>query len=118
MQHATVTANGLETRYLRCGAGPTVVLLGGDADLAESLGQGFRVLAMEARDEADWLRGVFDGLGIGDAVLLATPRFAERAQLFAAEEPERVRGVVLLPAANRRESDCARLSEAIARYFG
>ena len=96
---AVVMADGLETRYLRCGAGQTVVLVGGDRRLAITLATTCRVIAPQVpprlpmNDLVTWLRGVFDGLGIAEASIVATPEFAELAHAFAAAESERVTGV-------------------------
>lgn len=98
--NAVVLADGLETRYLRCGAGRTVVLVGGDSRLAIELAAFCRVIAPEVPPGIEpvsfvpWLRSVFDGLGISESAIVATAEFAEAARTFAAEEPERVRGVV------------------------
>jgi hypothetical protein len=97
---AVVVADGLETRYLRCGAGRTVVLVARDNRLAIELAASCRVIAPEvppgmgADSFVLWLRSVFDGLGITAAAIVTTPEFAEAARIFASEEPERVNGVV------------------------
>jgi len=97
---AVVVADGLQTRYLRCGAGHTVVLLGGDSRLATELAACCRVIVPEIPPGLDtdgfvlWLRSVFDGLGITEAAIVASAEFADAARAFAAEEPERVKGVV------------------------
>lgn len=110
---ARVMAEGVLTRYRRCGSGPTVVLLERGQDHFEPLIEHFRVIAPEVpiwRPGPEWLRGVFDGLGINLAVIACEPSCRQLASDFAEQDPDRVRGVVSLDeadlqAALRRWSD-------------
>jgi pimeloyl-ACP methyl ester carboxylesterase len=96
---ARVVADGVATSYRRCGSGPTIVLLTREASDLEPLTQAFRVIAPELPADGpcpDWLRGVFDGLGITSAGIMCERPFVPAATAFAAQEPDRVRGVVAL----------------------
>src|SRR5262245_53424363 len=113
-------ADGVATPYLRCGAGPAVLLLSLDRELAVALGTAFRVTAAlppngytAAADE--WLCGIFDGLGLQHAVIASPPDLHAAAKVFATREPDRVRGIVVFTPVNRSAKDYATLIEAIAR---
>jgi|SRR5882724_9039949 len=103
---ASLLADGIETRYLRTGAGPTVPLIhpGGTAedDLVLALARRFRVIVPDLPEDGshpappDWLRGVFDGLGIAEAAIVTCPAQVEPVAAFARQEPDRVKGTVML----------------------
>ena len=109
---AEVHAGGTRTRYLRAGAGPTLLLLHGAGERAEvwtlwieRLASRFRVLAPdrrwrsrrrgplppgEAAARGTWLRDFLDGLGVETVRIVASGEGAEIAERFAAKYPERV----------------------------
>jgi pimeloyl-ACP methyl ester carboxylesterase len=113
-------ADGVGTRYRRCGVGPTVVVLEAEP-VVDALAGSFRVIAPEAplhladttaAGRARWLSGVFDGLGIEVAVIVTTPMLADAVGLFADGAPDRVKGVVLAA------GDPAGTRAAVGRCFG
>jgi len=117
---AAVLADGVFTRYVRRGSGPAVLLLGGDPALAQALACWFRVIAPEVPGErpgpsVGWLRGLVDGLGLPEVAILTSPALAEAALDFAREEPERVKGAVLLPGPG--ETELAQCCRALTRLF-
>ena len=70
------------TRYVRRGSGPSIVLLGAQAEtnpvwapLVEALASNYRlVIPQPPSDEVDastWLRGFVEGLGLSSFVLIA-----------------------------------------------
>jgi hypothetical protein len=96
------------TRYVRRGNGPSVVLLGADADanplwaqLLESVGATHRVivpqLPPDGVDQSTWLRGFIEGLGLSAVVLIAGSALCEAALDLAAMDDFTVRKLVLLP---------------------
>lgn len=108
---AVLSAGGVETAYLRVGAGaPVVVLRAGAADGAASplvlaLADRFRVLApvppagLAGRGDdafAAWLRDVLDGLGVDGATIVAEGAMAPPALAFALADPLRVRRIALV----------------------
>ncbi len=116
---AVVMADGVATRYRRCGAGPTVVVLGAVGGL-DALARSYRLIVPEVPPDASsipagrlthWLSGVFDGLGIDVAVIVADASLAGLVAPFAAEAADRVRGVVV--GQGRRD-----LTRAVGRCFG
>lgn len=117
---AVVMADGVATRYRRCGVGPTVVVLGAEP-VVDALPGSFKVIAPEvplhlsdtsAGGRARWLSGVFDGLGIDVAVIVTTPMLADAVALFADGAPDRVKGVILAA------GDPAEAPAAVGRCFG
>jgi pimeloyl-ACP methyl ester carboxylesterase len=119
---AVVLADGVSTRYVRRGAGLTVLLLGGDPAVAEALASSFRVIAPEVTDDAPSqpvarLRGLLDGLGLAEVAILASPALADAALGLAREEPDRVKGTLLLVPSSPSKTDLAQLSRALARLF-
>ena len=116
---AVVMADGVATRYRRCGAGPTVVVLGAEL-VVDALARSYRVIRPAvpphlsdtiAGERARWLSGVFDGIGIDVAVVVTTPILADAVALFAEGAPDRVKGVILAA------GDPADLPAAVARLF-
>jgi pimeloyl-ACP methyl ester carboxylesterase len=118
---AEVHAGVARTRYLRAGAGPTIVLLHGAGENAEvwttwigRLATHFRVLApdadavvggeagratspnVEPRTLTIWLRDFLDGLGVESVSFLARGEGTEVAARFTAEYPERVSEVLFV----------------------
>jgi hypothetical protein len=96
------------TRYVRRGSGPSVVLLGADAEanplwapLLESVAASHRVvipqLPPDGVDQSTWLREFIEGLGLSAVVLIAGPRVSEAALDLAAVDDFTVRKLVLLP---------------------
>jgi pimeloyl-ACP methyl ester carboxylesterase len=115
---AVVMANGVETTYRRCGSGRTVLLLGASEAIALALGASFRVIVPEVPfrllDAAEWLGGVCDGLGIAEAVIIATPALTDAASRFAQEAPDRVKGVIITDSS---APDLDELRAAVERSF-
>ncbi len=108
---AVLTAGGVETAYVRVGAGAPVVLLragtddGAPSPLALALADRFRVLAPVppatlATNDGDafavWLRDVLDGLGVDGATIVAEGAMAPPALAFALADPLRVRRIALV----------------------
>jgi pimeloyl-ACP methyl ester carboxylesterase len=111
---AEVHAGPARTRYLRAGAGATLLLLHGAGERPEGwlswiapLAAHFRVLAPDLAgggsppfDPADatagcvWLRDFLDGLGVESVHIVARAEGAAVAARFAAAYPERVGEVV------------------------
>lgn len=118
---ATVLADGLVTRYTRRGTGPSVLLLGpGPHDpFAAALARSFRVFVPEVPrgPPACWLRGLLDGLGLGAVAVIAYPALAGAAAACARQDPERVRGVVIVTPDGTSPPDWAALSGAVSRLL-
>jgi hypothetical protein len=131
---ATVLADGIETRYVRTGVGPTVVLVRPlddrrDRDL-ETLGfelaQRFRLIVptvpaalnppdTSGRSTVRWLRGLLDGIGLADSAIVLVDRdMAHPALELARQEPDRLRGVVILDDLRTP----AAVATAVAGLFG
>jgi hypothetical protein len=96
------------TRYVRRGSGPSVVLLGADADanplwapLVESVAATHRVvvpqLPTDGANHSAWLRGFIEGLGLSAVVIMAGSALCEAALDLAAVDDFTVRKLVLLP---------------------
>ncbi len=117
---AMVMADGLATIYRRWGSGRTVLLLGASEALALAVGESFRVivpdLPLDCSDggAARWLGGVCEGLGIDEAVIVATPALSDAASQFAHDAPDRVKGVII---AGSSAPDLAALPAAVERCF-
>ena len=117
---AVVMADGVATTYRRYGSGRTVLLLGGSEAMALALSASFRVIVPEppvrfsGAGAADWLGGVCDGLGIGEAAIVATPALRDVASQFAQAAPERVKGVIIADSATL---DVAGLQAAVEHSF-
>jgi len=100
---AMVMANGLATVYRRWGSGRTVLLLGIPESIALTLGDSYRVIVPELPlgfsdlVAARWLSGVFEGLGIAEATIIAAPEFRDAVWEFAHDAPDRVKGVFIAP---------------------
>lgn len=118
---ALVLANGIATPYTRCGAGPTVLLLGGPEAIALALSEWFRVIVPEVPfdfsgvDAVRWLGGVYEGLGIAEAAIVAGPALIDAAMGFSQAAPDRVKGVIVADFAN---SDVAEVRRAVEQAFG
>src|SRR5262245_60720981 len=120
LSYATVLADRRETRYLRTGSGPTVVVLrpegsnAGRDQLVTALADQFRVIVPEfpvsdgqtlgpsdswRADDTDlvtWLRGFLDGLGIKEALILVSWQLSWLAAKLRREDPDRVQGIAIL----------------------
>ena len=98
------------TRYVRRGTGPSVVLLGADAEsnpvwspLVESLSTSHRLVVPqmppECVDSSEWLRGFIEGIGLTSVVMIAGGALADAALELATTDDFTVRRLVLLPSA-------------------
>lgn len=111
-------AGAVVTPYARAGRGAAVLLLR-DAPVAElaacrilvGLAAAFRVTAAgpPPGDRAGWLRNLIDGLGLDRPWLVADPSLGGWAREFAADHPERVRGVALLGSGGSQAGELDRL---------
>lgn len=106
---AVVQAGGQQTRYLRAGKGPSVILLPDHSRpgrfwtaILERLAEGHRVLVPDyggaPGDFATWFRGFVEGIGVPAAALVANEELALAALECALLEPELVTHLALLPA--------------------
>jgi hypothetical protein len=130
---ATVLADRIETRYLRAGCGPTVVVLRPTplpADLAldplvAALAGQFKIIVPEfpstiagkPADEAgtvSWICGVLDGLGVTQALVLVSWQLSWLAAALRCEDPDRVQGIAILLEDGHPES----VREAVGGFFG
>ena len=117
---AVVMANGVATTYRRWGSGRTVLLLGVSESVALALGASFRVIVPELPFRSSdagavrWLAGVYEGLGIVEAVIVAVPALRNAATRFAQDAPDRVKGVLI---ADCPTADVAELRSAVERSF-
>ncbi|MBL8998110.1 MAG: hypothetical protein JNL44_12430 [Gemmatimonadetes bacterium] len=105
---AELHAGGGTIRYRRRGAGATTVLLSSDAPMAgareveQALARAGRVLVPYTRPWPEgppgrWLETFLEGLGVHDALLVASHGPAVEAALAVAQRaPEMVRGVAIL----------------------
>ena len=95
------------TRYVRRGSGPSIVLLGADAEanpvwgpLAESLAGGHRLVIPqpppEGVDSSTWLRGFIEGIGLSSFALIAGSTLSDAALDLAAVDDSTVRKLVLI----------------------
>jgi len=118
---AVLLANDIATPYWRCGSGPTVLLLGAPEAIALALSAWFRVIVPEVPfdfsdvDALRWLGGVYEGLGIAEAAIVAVPTLIEAATGFARAAPDRVKGVIV---ADGSTGDIAELRRAVEQAFG
>ena len=96
------------TRYVRRGSGPSVVLLGAEAEsnamwrsLVEWLGSNYRITIPQApsdgADRSEWLRGFIEGLGLSAFILVASTEFRAAALDLATADDLTVHKLVLLP---------------------
>jgi hypothetical protein len=96
------------TRYVRRGTGPSVVLLGADAEanpiwspLVESLSTSHRLVVpqmpLECVDSSEWLRGFIEGIGLTSVVMIAGGALADAALELATADDFTVRKLVLVP---------------------
>jgi pimeloyl-ACP methyl ester carboxylesterase len=105
------------TRYMRLGAGtgaPVIILVPGTAEsniwpeLFEALAAGRRVYVPDLPDVegsfAPRLGAFLDGLGLSAATLVAPGSFCVPALEFALLEPERLKGLVLVPQGKAEET--------------
>jgi len=119
---AVILANGIATPYWRSGSGPVVVLLGAPPPetVALALSEWFRVIVpevpsdFEGLDAVRWLGGVYEGLGIAEAAIVAVPALKEAATGFAQVAPDRVKGVIVDDFAT---ADITDLQRAVERAF-
>ena len=95
------------TRYVRRGSGPTVVLLGAEAEsnsvwapLVESLAGNYRLVIPkpppDGVDASAWLRGFVEGLGLTSVALVAGGMLATAALELATADEFTVRKLVLI----------------------
>ena len=98
------------TRYVRRGTGPSVVVVGADAQaspvwspLVEQLVASHRVVVPqqppEVADVGTWLRGFIEGIGLTAIVLIAGGAAAAASLDLTASDDFTVRRLVLLPTA-------------------
>ena len=96
------------TRYVRRGSGPSVVLVGADANanpvwgpLVERLEVGHRIVVPQPppanADIATWLREFIEGLGLSDVVLVAGNGTSDAALELANTDDFLIRKLVLMP---------------------
>lgn len=117
---AVILANGIATPYWRCGSGPVVLALGAPDAAALALSEWFRVIVPEVpSDFSDvgtvrWLGGVYEGLGMAEAAIVAVPALREAATGFAQAAPDRVKGVII---ADFQTDDITDLRRAVERAF-
>lgn len=117
---AVILANGIATPYWRCGSGPVVLALGAPDAVALALSEWFRVIVPEVpSDFSDvstvrWLGGVYEGLGLAEAAIVAVPALREAATGFAQAAPDRVKGVII---ADFRTDDITDLRTAVEHAF-
>ena len=117
---AMVMANGLATPYRRWGSGRTVLLLGTSEATAVALGGAFRVIVPELPlgfsepAAADWLGGIYEGLGITQAAIVTTYALARAAGQLQHEVPERVTGIFIVDIST---PDVTGLRTAVQRSF-
>jgi hypothetical protein len=116
---AVILANGIATPYWRSGSGPVVVLLDAPETIALALSEWFRVIVPEVPSDFDgvdpvrWLGGVYEGLGIAEAAIVAVPALIDAATGFAQAAPDRVKGVIVADLS----ADITDLQRAIERAF-
>ena len=117
---AVILANGIATPYWRSGSGPVVLLLGAPEAVALALSEWFRVIVPDAPsdfsdvDAVRWLGGVYEGLGIAEAAIVAVPALQDAATGFAQAAPDRVKGVIVDDFAT---VDITDLQRAVERTF-
>lgn len=98
------------TRYVRRGTGPSVVVVGADAQaspvwspLVEQLVESHRVVVPqqppEGADVGTWLRGFIEGIGLTAIVLIAGGAATAASLDLTASDDFTVRRLVLLPRA-------------------
>ena len=98
------------TRYVRRGTGPSVVVVGADAQaspvwspLVEQLVESHRVVVPqqppEGADVGTWLRGFIEGIGLTAIVLIAGGAATAASLDLTASDDFTVRRLVLLPTA-------------------
>jgi len=116
---AVILANGIATPYWRSGSGPVVLLLGAPQEIASALSEWFRVIVPDAPadfsavDAVRWLGGVYEGLGIAEAAIVAVPALIDAATGFAQADPDRVKGVIVADLS----ADITELQRAVERAF-
>jgi len=117
---AMVMVNGLATPYRRWGSGPTVLLLGTAEATAVALASSFRVIVPELPlgfsepGAAEWLGGIYEGLGITKAAIVTTCDLARAAGQLHHEAPERVTGIFIV---DIMTPDVTGLRKAVQRSF-
>jgi hypothetical protein len=105
--HAEVRVGEHVTRYVRRGTGPSVVLVGADANtnpvvlpLITKLAPNYRLIVPQtptADDLASWLRGFIEGLGLAEIALIAGDAPVAAAAELAATDDFTIRKLVVLP---------------------
>jgi hypothetical protein len=104
------------TRYVRRGTGPSVVVVGADAQaspvwspLVEQLVGSHRVVVPqqppEGSDVGTWLRGFIEGIGLTAIVLIAGGAATAASVDLTASDDFTVRRLVLLPTAGEKNGD-------------
>ena len=123
-----------ETRYLRAGCGPAVLLvvsasqtvgssdngLGAFDRLVDALAAHCRVFVPDADPAlpfSEWLRGFMDGLGLVSASLVADDAVGVHAFDFARTHPERVDRVAILRSEVGGDGELIDADHAIARFL-
>ena len=105
--HAEVRVGEHVTRYVRRGTGPSVVLVGADANtnpvvlpLLTKLAPNHRLIVPQTPtvdDLASWLRGFIEGLGLAEIALITGDAPAAAAAELAAADDFTIRKLVVLP---------------------
>lgn len=121
--YAEVRVGDHVTRYVRRGTGPSVVLVGADANaspvvcpLITTLAPNHRLIVPQmpdADDLAGWLRGFIEGLGLTEIALVAGSVPATAAAELAATDDFTIRKLVLLPSDSEPSSNGKRSSGRI-----
>jgi hypothetical protein len=104
---AEVRASDRVMRYRRCGAGPTLLLLGAESgpspistELIAALSARFRVIVPDVPAEstaAAWITEFLEGLGTCEVAILAANHLCMPAIELALRGIEQVRRLVLIP---------------------
>ena len=105
--YAEVRVGEHVTRYVRRGTGPSVVLVGADANtnpvvlpLITKLAPNHRLIVPQTPatdDLASWLRGFIEGLGLAEIALITGDAPAAAATELAATDDFTIRKLVVLP---------------------
>ena len=108
--HAEVRVGEHVTRYVRRGTGPSVVLVGADADtdpvvlpLITTLAPNHRLIVPQtpsADDLATWLRGFIEGIGLSEITLIAGNQPASAAVDLVAVDDFTIGKLVVLAGAS------------------
>jgi hypothetical protein len=112
--YAEVRVGEHVTRYVRRGTGPSIVLVGTDANtnpvvlpLITKLAPNHRLIVPQtpsADDLAGWLRGFIEGIGLADIAVVMSGVPAAAASELAATDDFTIRKLVVLPPSSPRAS--------------